>query len=124
MSDKKLFSAKEAALAVLAKTKEILEDSSLMKAEKLKKQGNTLGAAIGFPGAAQTAPTPAPSSTPMPKSEMKKYETENNPKAGIKYGKIEKDQRPTERDYNEYEVKSGNSKDSDGPRFKDKLLHH
>ena len=78
MSDKKLFSAKEAALAVLAKTKEILEDSSLMKAEKLKKQGNTLGAAIGFPGAAQTAPTPAPSSTPMPKSEMKKYETENN----------------------------------------------
>jgi hypothetical protein len=74
MSDKKLFTPKEAALAVLAKAKTILEESSLAKAEKLKKDGQTLGAAIGFPGAAQTAPTPP---SPMPKSEMKKYETEN-----------------------------------------------
>ena len=106
--NKKLFSAQEAALAVLTKAKEILEESSLMKAEKLKKDGQTLGAAIGFPGSAPTAPM-AP---------IKKYETENNPKPGVKYGKIEKDQKPIERDYNEYNVKPGNSKDSSGPRLK------
>jgi hypothetical protein len=53
----------------------------------------------------------------LAKSEpLKKYETENDPKSGIKYGKIEKDQTPTERDYKEYEVKPGNHKDSSGPR--------
>ena len=77
--EKKLYSAREAALAVLAKTKTILEESTLMKAE---------------------------------------YKTENNPKPGVKYGKIEKDVKPVERDYNEYEVKSGSSKDSSGPRLK------
>jgi hypothetical protein len=84
MSDsKKLFSPREAALAVLTKAKEILEESSLMKAEKLTK-----------------------------------YETENRKAPpSVKYGKIEKDQKPTERDYKEYEVKSGSSKDSTGPRL-------
>lgn len=112
MSDKKLFSAREAAQAVLNKAKEILEESSLMKSEKLKKDGQTLGQAIGFPG---SGPSPAPSS--MPKSEMKKYETENNPKPGVKYGKIEKDQKKLERDYNEYEVKKPSFKDSNGKRL-------
>ena len=55
----------------------------------------------------------------MPKSEMKKYETENRKAPGVKYGKIEKDVKPIERDYNEYEVKPGSSKDSDGPRLKE-----
>ena len=114
MSDKKLFSAKEAALAVLARAKTMLEESSLAKSEKLKKD-QSLGQAIGFPGA---GPAPAPTSTPMPKSEMKKYETENRKAPGVKYGKIEKDVKPVERDYNEYEVKPGNSKDSSGPRLK------
>lgn len=84
MSDnKKLFSAREAAQAVLNKAKQILEESSLMKAEKLNK-----------------------------------YETENRKAPpSVKYGKIEKDQKAMERDYNEYEVKSGNSKDSSGPRI-------
>ena len=108
--NKKLFSPREAALAVLAKTKEILEESTLNKSEKLKKDGQTLGQAIGFPGSSPTPP-------PMPKSEMKKYETENSPKPGVKYGKIEKDQKALERDYKEYEVKPGNSKDSSGPRL-------
>lgn len=119
MSDsKKLFSARETAQAVLNKAKEILQESSLMKAEKLKKDGNTLGAAIGYPGAAQNAPSPSPSPNPMPKSEMKKYETENRKAPpSVKYGKIEKDVKPVERDWNEYEVKSGNSKDSSGPRL-------
>ena len=106
MSDsKKLFSPREAALAVLARTKAILEESSLAKSEKLKKDGGqTLGGAIGFPGA-----------PPVAKSE---YKTENNPKPGVKYGKIETAQKADERDYNEYEVKSGNSRDSSGPRLK------
>ncbi len=79
MSDsKKLFSAREAALAVLKKTQDILKESTLMKAE---------------------------------------YKTENNPKAGVKYGKIETAQKADERDYPEYEVKSGNFKDSSGKRL-------
>lgn len=80
MSDsKKLFSAREAAQAVLNKAKEILKESALAKAE---------------------------------------YPTENHKEAGVKYGKIEKDQKPLERDYKEYEVKPGSSKDSSGPRLK------
>lgn len=110
--NKKLFTAREAAQAVLAKAREILQDSSLMKAEKLKKDGQTLGGMIGYPGAPST-PAPAP----MPKSEMKKYETENKKNPSIKYGKIEKDQKALERDFKEYEVKPGNSKDSSGPRL-------
>ncbi len=78
MSDnKKLFTAREAAQAVLSKAKEILGESSLIKSE---------------------------------------YKTENNPKPGVKYGKIEKDQKALERDYNEYEVKKPGFKDSTGPR--------
>lgn len=113
MSDKKLYTAREAAQAVLAKAKTILEESSLAKSEKLKKDGQTLGQAIGFPGSG----TPT---TAVAKS-LTKYETENSPKAGTKYGKIEKDQKPTERDYKEYEVKPGNSKDSSGPRLKEQV---
>jgi hypothetical protein len=54
----------------------------------------------------------------LAKSEtLKKYETENRKAPpSVKYGKIETDQKPTERDYNEYNVKSGSSKDSKGPR--------
>ena len=114
MSDKKLFSAKEAALAVLARAKTMLEESSLAKSEKLKKDPS-LGPAIGF---SRRWPCCCSTSTPMPKSEMKKYETENRKAPGVKYGKIEKDVKPVERDYNEYEVKPGNSKDSSGPRLK------
>ncbi len=80
MSDKKLFTAREAAQAVLNKAKEILKESTLAKAE---------------------------------------YKTENDPKPGVKYGKIEKDVKPIERDWNEYEVKPGSSKDSTGPRLKE-----
>lgn len=98
--NKKLFSAKEAALAVLAKAKTILEESSLVKSEKLKKDGQTLGAAIGFPGAAQTAP--APTSSPMPKSEMKKYEAENK-KAPSKAKELPSQE--LERDFKDFEVK-------------------
>jgi hypothetical protein len=54
----------------------------------------------------------------LAKSEtLKKYETENYKKPGVKYGKIETAQKPTERDYNEYNVKPGSSKDSSGPRI-------
>jgi hypothetical protein len=53
----------------------------------------------------------------LAKSEtLKKYQTENSPKPGVKYGSIETAQKPIERDYKEYEVKSGKSKDSSGPR--------
>jgi len=55
----------------------------------------------------------------LAKSEtLKKYETANSPKAGVKYGKIETAQKPMERDYSEYEVKPGSSLDSAGPRLK------
>jgi hypothetical protein len=76
--DKKLYSAREAALAVLSKAKSVLGESNLTKSE---------------------------------------YKTENSPKAGVKYGKIEKDQKALERDYNEYEVRPGKSLDSKGPRL-------
>jgi len=77
MSDsKKLISAREAALLVLAKTKEILA-----------------------------------------KSDLAKYETENSTRPDVKYGPIETKQKALERDYKEYEVKSGSSKDSSGPRL-------
>jgi len=52
---------------------------------------------------------------------LKKYETENDPKPGVKYGKIEKDQKPVERDYNEYEVKKPSFKDSSGPRLEEQV---
>jgi hypothetical protein len=202
---KKIFSAREAAEAVLAKAREILTESSLMKAEKLKKDGATLGSMIGYPG----SPPPPPvrkaedpskmsgktgtvrgtteanlnqkgvnqlgnngssggmseagnavrnSKHMMPKqaataivgakeshkktlgdlksmskpnlgksepargsheaimAQLAKYETENDPKPGVKYGKLETDQKPIERDYNEYEVKKPSFKDSDGKR--------
>jgi len=73
----KTVSARDAILAVLAKAKQVLETSDLVKSE---------------------------------------YKTENSPKPGVKYGKIETAQKATERDYKEYEVKSGGSKDSTGPR--------
>jgi hypothetical protein len=78
MSDSKQLSARQAALAVLAKAKEVLKESSLMKAE---------------------------------------YKTENDPKPGIKYGKLETNQKPLERDYSEYEVKKPSFKDSSGKRL-------
>jgi hypothetical protein len=125
MSDKKLFSAREAAQAVLNKAKALLEDSSLMKAEKLKKDGSpspspspnsaATGIMAGFNSMGMGGG--GAGSTSMPKSEMKKYETENNPKPGVKYGKIEKDQKALERDYPEYEVKKPSFKDSTGPRL-------
>lgn len=53
----------------------------------------------------------------LAKSEtLRKYETANSPKAGIKYGKLETVQKPLERDYTDYEVKSGKSKTSDQKR--------
>lgn len=129
MSDKKLFSAREAAQAVLNKAKALLEDSSLMKAEKLKKDGSpspspspnsaATGIMAGFNSMGMGGG--GAGSTSMPKSEMKKYETENNPKPGVKYGKIEKDQKALERDYKEYEVKKPSFKDSDGPRLKEQV---
>lgn len=75
MSDsKKLFSAREAALAVLAKTQEILTKSEVLA----------------------------------------KYETEGK-KAPSKAKELPA--KKQERDYSEYEVKPGNSKDSSGPRL-------
>lgn len=71
MSDKKLYTAREAAQAVLNKAKQILQESSLAKSEKLQKDGQTLGQMIGYPGSAGTTPPP------VKKAEMKKYETEN-----------------------------------------------
>jgi hypothetical protein len=53
----------------------------------------------------------------LAKSEvLKKYHTENSPKAGIKYGSIEKDQKALERDYSDYEVKPGKSLSSNQKR--------
>ena len=58
----------------------------------------------------------------LAKSEpLTKYETENDPKPGIKYGKIEKDQKALERDYPEYEVKKPSFKDSSGPRLEEQV---
>jgi hypothetical protein len=109
MSDsKKLFSAREAAQAVLKKTQEILTESSLMKAEKLRKDGETLGSAIGYPG------SPPP---PVSKKELVKYETENRKPAGNRYGPIEKDVKKDDpKTFNNYEPKPGDSKDSSEPR--------
>jgi len=75
--NKKLFTPREAAQAVLAKTYELLSKSETLN----------------------------------------KYETENRKAPGVKYGKIEKDQKPIERDYPEYEVKSASFKDSSGKRL-------
>jgi hypothetical protein len=113
MSDKK-YTPREAALAVLAKAQELFNNSELAKAEKLKKDsGQTLGAAIGFPGAAPTAPMPSPS--PASKSEIKKYESENkkkpsSPDYSKEVGKKEG------RDFNDYEVKSGKKTSKDEKR--------
>jgi len=81
MSDKKTFSAQEAAKAVLAKTYEILSKSEVLK----------------------------------------KYQTENDPKPGVKYGPIETLQKPIERDYDEYEVKKPSFKDSSGKRLEKQI---
>lgn len=104
MADK-LYGPREAALAVLEKAKELLANSELSKSEKLKKDGNTLGSVIGYPGAAQTAP--------VNKKELKKYETENKKEPSDP----PKDKsKGLERDYEDYEVKSGKSKSSDSKR--------
>jgi hypothetical protein len=52
--------------------KESLERKA-QKVNKMNKDGQTLGAAIGFPGAAQTAPVPAPSPSPVTKKEKSKW---------------------------------------------------
>jgi hypothetical protein len=58
----------------------------------------------------------------LAKSEtLQKYQTENSPKLGVKYGSIEKDQKPVERDYSDYEVKSGKSLSSDQKREKKQI---
>lgn len=58
-------------------------------------------------------------STLIKSEPLTKYETENRKSPpSVKYGKIEKDVKPIERDWDEYEVKLGNSKDSSGPRLK------
>jgi hypothetical protein len=49
--------------------------------------------------------------------ELKKYEAENSTKPGVKYGKLETNQKATERDYDEYEVKKPSFKDSTGKRL-------
>lgn len=55
----------------------------------------------------------------LSKSEsLKKYQTENSPKAGVKYGAIEKDVKIADpKTFNNYEVKSGKSIDSTEPRI-------
>ena len=70
-NDKKSFSAKDAALAVLAKTHELLAKSE----------------------------------------SLKKYQTENSPKTGVKYGALETKQVALERDFKDYEVKKQGSKE-------------
>lgn len=57
----------------------------------------------------------------MKSENLAKYETENHKAPGVKYGKIETAQKPTERDYTEYNVKSGNSKDSTGKRLTNQI---
>lgn len=54
----------------------------------------------------------------LAKSEvLHKYETENKKPAGNRYGPLETNQKAIERDYDEYNVKSGNYKDSNGKRL-------
>lgn len=113
----KLFSAREAAEAVLKKAKQILEDSSLTKSEKLKKD-QTLGQAIGYPGSGSSTPPPPPPPT-MGKAE---YKTENDPKPGVKYGKIEKDQKPIERDYKNFEVQKESPNSSGDDKRQEKQV--
>jgi hypothetical protein len=112
MSDsKKLFTAREAAQAVLAKAKQILEDSSLAKSERLKKDG-TLGSAIGYPG----SPPPAP---PVNKSEMKKYETENK-KAPSKAKELPS--QKLERDYKNFETQKESPNSSGDDKRQEKQV--
>lgn len=129
MSDsKKLFTPREAALAVLARTKAILEESSLAKSEKLKKDGptptasptpnsaasgimagfNSMGAGGGGAG-----------STSMPKSEMKKYETENK-KEPSKAKELPS--KELERDFKNFEVQKESPNSSKDDKRQEKQV--
>lgn len=84
MADEKKYTAQEAAIAVLKKAEEMLKASSLMKAEK--EDENEIG--TKFVKAENKA---APSNSQKPRIEEK----------------------PTERDYNDFETKPGHEKTED-----------
>jgi hypothetical protein len=127
---KKLFSAKEAALAVLAKAKTILEESSLAKSEKLKKDApaptasptpNSAASGImaGFNSMGMGGGGAGSTSTPMPKSEMKKYETENK-KAPSKAKELPA--QKLERDFKNFEVQKESPNSSSDDKRQEKQV--
>lgn len=98
MAFERQFTAKEAALAVLKKTQELLEKSEFTKSEKLKKDGGqTLGGAIGFPGSPPT----------VNKSEQPKGEI--HPKEHVEGEPTNKVQGRPAPEKNPHEQKEGNN---------------
>jgi hypothetical protein len=116
MADEKKYSAQEAAIAVLAKAEQMLKNSSLMKAQKLEK---VLGG-VGSP------------STPVGRPDMgsgaiivRSEDAEKENEIGTKFQKAENktapsnsqkpriEEKPTERDYKNFETQPGNAPEND-----------